>query len=723
MFSKSLTARRTPALLCCGILVSVLASCRNKTPQTDEPIIVVAAELLKNGLADNPSTMLADQASSPIHWQPFNRTTMARAEQANRLVFGVVALPQQADYLTVLKVIEEEPAMVHQINEQFVPVLIDADACRETGLLSSVLCNEINRPLSLPLFVWLTPQGNPIAWIPVSPDAKAVQGLFKNSGTVVAQMWRENPAYVTNNSTTDNAARRSRLETMAKCPPGSKQPAVDAAQGTRQLASLYDRGSRTFDGCGSLFPSGSIDLLASSTLVPGLTADAASLRRAITFELSEDLVSSTMIDPLDGGIFHSRIGRGWTLPRFSMDCQSQARASMALITAYRATGKRVLLDRALAAIGYAEKHFATKGGVFSLGRPGRASPELWLWSMEDLEKALSADELKVMTAVSELKGLGNIPAESDPEREYFRRNCLAIRHAPEDIAATSGFTPVQAGDLFESARKKLLKIRQERLGSIADDPRPHAGSSFRMISLYAAAYAATGEPAWRKKAIETLQIARETFSRGPSLQNYPGLTDMDNGGRAFLYGLALQAALDVADITLDPNLISWSEDLASTAGERFMIGDSLYETAKGQSLIDLPLTDRSMLFDDSTVGLLATAHVRLAQLGRSTPKVFSLAVSPFPAAISAQPILHTDQLTAALIQDCGPVVILSLSASPELKEAVSRLPLRVVSRRMAVESDAVSALSVKIVFKDGRTMTVSDGTALQTALTSAPPGN
>jgi len=723
MFSKFPNARRTLTLFCCGVALPVLPSCRKKVDQPVGPTIEVAAELLKNGLADSPSTMLADQASSPLHWQPFNQTTLLRAERANRLVFGVVALPQQADYLAVLKIIEEDPATVRQINDQFVPVLIDADACRENGLLSAVLCSEINRPLGLPLFVWMTPKGNPVSWIPVSPDAKTVQGLFENSSKLVMQMWRENPAYVTNNSIGDNAARRSRLETVAKCPPGSKQPAEDAALGIRQLASLYDRGSRAFDGCGSLFPSGSIDLLASSALVPGQTADAASLRRAITFELSEDLISSTMIDPLDGAIFNSRIGSGWTLPRFSLDCQSQARAATALITAYRASGKRVLLDRVLAAIAYAEKHFATQGGMFSLGRPGRTSPELWLWSMEELEKALSADELKVMTAVSELKGLGNIPTESDPERQYFRRNCLAIRHAPEDIAAKSGFTPGQAGELFESARKKLLKIRQERLGSIADDPRPHAGSSFRMISLYAAAYAATGEPAWRKKAIETLEIARETFSRGPSLQNYPGPSDTGNGGRAFLYGLALQATLDVADITMDPNLISWSEDLASTAGERFMIGDSLYETAKDQSVIDLPLTDRSMLFDDSTVGLLATAQARLAQLGRSTPKVFTLAVVPFPTTISERPILHTDQLTAALIRDCGPVVILSPSAPAELKESVSRLPLRVISRRLATESDAVPPLSVKIVFKDGRTMTLSDGTALQAALTSAPLGN
>jgi len=708
---------RSLILLGCGIALLGGGSCRKPkaSSESENPPAEIAAELLSNNLADSPSTMLAEQATAPVHWQPFNRTTLERAEKANRLIFAVVILPQQPDYRDVLKSIHEDPLLVRDLNDHFVPTLIDADAMRESGPLSSMLCAEIKRPLGLPLFAWITPQGNFVAWIPVNPGAGDVRELYDHSSLLVSQMWREDPSYVINNSANDNVSRRNRLAGFAKCPPASQHPETDTAASVRKLAAMYDPGSRTLDGCGALFPSGSIDLLSSAVLIPGLPPEVVSHCLETTQELNKDLSGSAMFDPLDGGIFGARLGSGWNLPRFSRDCQSQARATVALLNAQRATGEQGLLDQSLASIGYAEKNFSTQNGLFSMGLQGSSSMESWLWSMEDLEKILSADESKVMAAVSELKGLGNIPPEADPRREYFRRNSLAIRHAPESVASRLGLSPVASRELFESARKKLLKARQERIGSMPNDPRPHAGSTFRMVSVYAAAYAATGMPEWRKKAVETLERARETFSRGPNLLSYPGESNELTSGRAFLYGLAIQAALDVGDITLDANWVSWAEDLASTAGERFMVGDSLSETSKDQSIFDLPLADRSMLFDDSTAGLLSNAQARLAQIGHNVPAVFSSAVSPLPAQVIERPILFTDQLQAALIRFNGPLVLLSPEASPELKEAVSRLPLRIFARRLAKDSDSVGAASAKIVFKDGRTLTASNKAELQTA--------
>jgi uncharacterized protein len=714
---------RALTLFGCGITLLAAPSCRKTPPPAvaERPPEVIAVELLSNGLATSPSTTLANQAASPVHWQILSQLTMQRAEKSNRLIFAVFVLPQQPNYLKVLKAINDDPGLVKDLNEHFVPVLIDADACREFSTLAQFLCAEINRPLAFPLFTWMTPQGNPAAWVPAQMNAKGLRLLFEQSSNMVRQMWREDPSYVTRNSANDNQERRLRLAALAKCPPPSQQPSEDTLNALRQLASLYDPGSHTFDVGVALFPSGVIDLFADSQLLHSLPADIISRCQVANRNLSEDICSSAMTDPLDGGISNSRLGRTWALPSFTRDCPSQARAINALINSYRATGNPLLLERAIAAIGHAEKNFAVLDGLFSLGVQGNIPIESWLWSMEELEKSLTPEELKMMVAVSGLKSMGNIPSESDPQREYFRRNSLAVLKTPEAAAPSLGLTPEISLSLFESARKKLLKVRQERQGPPSPDPRPHAGSTFRMISTYAAAYAATGEPSWRKKMLISLQRARETFSHGPSLQNFPGPVNEISSGRAFLYALAIQATLDVADITLDPALISWAEDLASTAGERFMDGDSLLELAKDQSVIDLPFSDRKMLTDDSTAGLLSCAQARLQQQGRRTPEAFSLAVVPLPADIVTRSIIHTDQLLASLIRDHGPVVLLSPSAPPALKEAVSRLPLRVIARRLAVESDAVPPSSVKIVFKDGRTLTASDRAALHSAVAPGFP--
>jgi uncharacterized protein YyaL (SSP411 family) len=668
--------------------------------------------------------MLADQAQSPVHWQPFRKETFEMAERAHRLVFGVICQPQQPGYLGVINAIEQDEGLVRNLNDNFVPILIDADACREAGLLSAVLCGEIRRPLGMPLFLWMSPQGHPVAWIPVDNDnsGTGIRSLFDQSNEMVSQTWREDPDYVIRNSATDDLARVERLGVLAKCPPASSQPAADTIFSIRQLASLYDPGSRSFDGSGSLFPSGTLDLLSSAAITPGLPADFSQRCLETAVNLTHDLSTSAMLDPLDGGIFNSRIGSAWNLPNFARDGQSQARAIVSLLSSHRATGNRETLDQALAALAFVEKHHTTSNSLFALGRQGLTPVGDWLWNMEDLEKILTAEELNLITAISDLRGLGNIPVESDPSREHFRRNSLAFKIPADDAATKIGLNLSAAKEVVESAKKKLLKARQARLGEQPNDPRPHAGTTFRMISAYAAAYAATGNDEWRQKAIRTLDRARGAFSRGPLLQNFPGPADELTSGRAFLYGLAIQAALDVSDITFDSHRASWAEDLATTASEKFLSGDLLRETAPGQSIFNSLLCDRSMLFDDSTVGLLSAAEARLAARGRRLSEAFATTVVPIPTDATTRPILHTDQLVAGLIREQAPLVLLSPDAPDSLKEAACRLPVRIVTRRLAVESDAVPTLSVKIVFKDGRTVTASTAAALQGAL-SVPADN
>jgi hypothetical protein len=155
-------------------LVLGTTGCRKGNGETAEnagPPPVVASELLSNGLGPLPGAVYRSQAGSPLHWQAWTKETMERAKAANRLVFCVIAMPQQPGLQGVLKALANDSALVYAINQYYVPVLIDGDASREVGLLSADFCAEIKRGLQLPLFVWMTPDGNPVAWIPVSQSA------------------------------------------------------------------------------------------------------------------------------------------------------------------------------------------------------------------------------------------------------------------------------------------------------------------------------------------------------------------------------------------------------------------------------------------------------------------------------------------------------------------------------------------------------------------------
>ncbi len=715
------------AILCSLMLGS--GGCRKRAVEVthdDAPVPIVAAELASNGIGALPGAVYRSQADSPIHWQPWTKETMARAKAANRLVFGVIAMPQQPGFQGVLAALAGNPALVSLINDHYVAVLIDGDAAREMGILTADLCSEIKRPLQLPLFVWMTYEGNPVAWIPVSKSSAGnVADLFNQSHVVVSQTWdddiKSNTSYVMANSASDNTNRRERIGLRKNSKVMSPQPGEDVVRGLRQLNSFYDPDARTFDEAGGLFPAGAIDLLATAAVQPGLSPEVRGHCLDTTRELLIDLLPSAMFDPLEGGVFSSRRGNSWALPSFNRDCGSQARAALALFHAYRATGDALALDKALGLVTFSEKAFSTPEGLFAVGLAEATPPAAWLWSIEEVEKALPPEDAAWWIKATGMKGLGNLPSEVDPRREYFRSNSLGIGKTVAQLAAEQGQALETIAPRFEATRMKLLEVRNARLGKSVRDESSHAGATFRMVSAYAAAFGVTGEVKFRAKAVALLEKGRAAFSEGPRLRLFSKDAPKSIGeGRAFLYGLAMQAALDVSTITSDEKWLVWSEDLASTAAELFTDAEFLKECPDDARIINLPVTDLVMLFDDSTAGLISFAECRLAERTRPLAATFSRLATPLPVFAVERPILHTDLLQATLAREFKVTLVADTGISPELKLATERLSLRMFQRRAAKSKDEVPAGSVKVIFSNRESRIVATPDALQEAVLLSP---
>ncbi len=717
------------AAVVCGCLLGV-GGCRRSpsgSVAAGGPPRTAAQDLQVNNLGALPGAIYQDQANSPIHWQPWTKDILLRAKGAKRLVFAVIAMPQQPGYQSVLAALTKDPALVDEINREYVPVLIDGDSVREVGLLAPGLCAEIRQGLQLPLFVWLTPAGNPVAWIPVPRAAagKAAE-LFNQSHSMVNRMWKEDLAdqadYVSKNSVSDNATRGERMSQRRNSMQASANPAADVERSLRQLASFYDPVSRSFDEAGGLFPAGSVDLLATAAMHPGLPAAVRSRCLETTRELLVDLLGSAMFDPLDGGVFTSRRGDSWALPEFSRDCVSQARAAVALIDAYRATGDAETLARALGLITFAEKTFSTTEGLFSIGAQTASETAAWLWTVEDIEKELPRVDAVWWIKATHMKGLGNLPSEADPRREFFRSNSLAMGKSLARLATEQGQTLEVFAPRYETARQKLLQVRNARLGQMGRDDCSHAPASFRMVSAYAAAFAVTGDREYREKALGLLEKCRVAFTEGPRLRQFSKPAPVTYGeGRAFLYGLALQAALDVNVITSDEKWLGWADDLASTAAELFTGSDYLKECPDDAKIIDLPISDTVMMFDDSTKGLLSFAECRLAEGDR--PLVAGLAglVVPLAASSADRPVLYTDLLQATLAREYKVTLAAGAGLSPEMLLATQRLPLRMIQRRNAKPVDLIPVGMVKLIFASGETRMISTPAALQEAVLPSTP--
>ncbi len=714
--------RGSVALAISGTVLLGVTSCRKQAPLTADEPAVLAPELRANNIAGLPGLIYQSETKSPIRWQPWAQETFDRAKAAKRMVFMVIAMPQQSAFHKVLSDMSADAALVAQINDSYVPVLVDADATRELGLLAADLAQEIRVPVQLPMFMWLTPDANPVAWIPVSGGPmNSARDLFDKSHALLMRTWTGDADYVRKNSEADNKFRRIRIGSRRNEDQASKQPALDLVKAVRQLTSLYDPVSRSFDQAGGQFPSGTLELLASVAITPSLPKEERTRSLSMLKELLKDLLPSPMFDPLDGGLFTVRRSGNWAFPVFDREVGGQARAIVALLRAYQATNDPLVLERALGVLAYIEKSFAARGGGFAIGDSPGERPKCWLWTIEEVSKILPADDVAWWTAATGMHGLGNLPFEADPTREFFRSNTLGWAKPMSEVASGLGLTPEAFKPRFEAARKILLKARDERLGGISRDEAEHAATTLRMVSVYALAFTATGNPLLRDKAVALLGHARKTFGDGPQLWAYAAQAPPSvAAGRAFLYGLALQATLDVADITGEEKHLAWADDLASTAAERFTASNFLKECPDNAKIIDLPVTDLTMLFDESTAGLISMSECRLAARGRPLVESFSRIAVPLPMLALEQPVMHTDLIQATLVRHYAPLVLCGKHLTPAMDAALTRLPLRLVKRRVATAADGVADGMVKVIQTDQSSSEAATPEALQDALLPSP---
>lgn len=674
-----------------GIASAILflsAGCDKKTTDVAQPPDVIPAPNA-NMLAGLPGLVYGLQETSGIHWQPWTKASLEKARDTERLVLAVIALPQQPTFAAILDELSSDPETVALINETYVPILIDGDSIREMGILTAEFCAEIGSGLQLPLMVWMTPDACPVGWRPLPPPGNnAAVEVFAQAHEVVARTWFDDPGYVGKNSQQDQDNRRRRMMERINIREMSGEPAADAQRALRQLTTLYDPLSRTFDEAGGLFPNGVLELLTMAVTMENLPEDLRTKCRTVLSSLLDDLLPSPMFDPLDGGVFNAKLSRSWALPAFNRDCASQARVIVSLLNAYEATGDRRALDRALGVLGFAESRCGTAEGLFRMDTGAYGEVRKWLWWYEDVASILTEEELAVWMPASGMKMDGNLPPEVDPTSEYFRGNSIASVKSAEEIAGSLRLDPTLVSGNIERAKRKLSIAREKRLGEPAVVGEANAVATFRMVSAYATLYRVTGNIAYRDLAVATLGKAKAHFTQGLRLKSYAGdAADSLTAGRAFLYGVAIQAALDTHAVTLDRSWLVWAGDLSSTVAEDFAAEGSIRECPPSADLIRLPVMDAAMLFDESTVGLISMSVSRLEALGIPIVPSLKGKVVALPIAAVDSPIPHTDLIQAALMREFGMTFVFGKNIPDTMREALARSPLKGVNRREAESSD------------------------------------
>ncbi|MCW1887741.1 DUF255 domain-containing protein [Luteolibacter flavescens] len=677
---------------------------------------IVSAEL-ENQMANAPQGLLASRKDSPVKWQQWDPAILKRSRDADRLIFVFLCSAQYPGCLEALDAIDQDPELVARFNNEFIPVLAELSVARECGIAAGMLSEELRAPMNFPYVLLLSPDGHEVGWRAIPFDTKdSFRDSIDNVTDMAMAMWREDPAFTHRNSKSDHARRMSRIPQPDAVADAATRDAF-LLRTTRQMISQYDQDIGTLSGTGGLFPIGSLQFLALAANSPTIPQDIAARSREAVSAFGHQVLRSAMVDPLDGGVYTTRMGPSWDLPIIQRTCMTQARSARALVSLYSSIGDALPLDVALGAVKFAEEQFSTADGLFANQRqPVPTKFEEWMWSSDQINAALSPQEAALWKALFSVQDLGNLPMEVDPSRKFFRLNTFGTRIPMEKAAAAAKVDPAQAPALYESARKKLLAARLTRMPQPAPAAHGEASSSFRMVSAYAALFTATGDIAWRDKALALAKGAREAFSKGNLLieQGAP-VSPVVADARAFTYALAIQAALDLAEVTLDESWRLWAGDLATVVGEQFIDKNGrMLEARPASTPLQLLMMDRIMLFDDSTVGLMRMNAARLEALGQPSPPEMAKLASSLPRP-EIQPIVVADSILAASFARSRVIVELPADPSAEWRDAATKLPLDLIARRIGTGS------TVTVHLPDGTKVTPANPADLAAAVAAPKP--
>jgi uncharacterized protein len=679
------------AALCLNLML-VANSCRKEKAAPVKkalPSVIRVTKLDQNRLYGSGTAILDSQALSSVHWQPWSHVTLDLAKQANRPLFALITYSAFPGSIDLLNQIEKSPDLIKQINEQFVPVLVDGGSQREAAIIAAILSQEGQASVSFPFLLFLSPDGNEVSWkpLPYNPGASNEQ-LLRDVISLVSSTWKESPDYVTKNSKEDHD-RRAALTLIEAEPANTSISLRDTTlnEATRSLLGLYDDSAQNFYNIGGLLPTGLINLLDSSSRDPFLPEPIRKQARKITQEFGLTLLKSAMVDPLDGGVYHSRISSSWDVPSPGRIASGQARAISAWVNLYHSTGDSHFLDAAKAAMAYTEANFQSSNGLFSMDmEPAEIQPLDLMWSLDEVKSLLSPEEAGLWIKVCQIEALGNIPSEVDTNKTFFRKNKLARHIELKDAATELGMTQEKAAQAWESGRRKLLEAREKRFKQTPARECASTPASLYMISAYASLYTATGDEMWRNKAVQLAKNVRSTLMDGSLMLEFlsPSQPDIAKG-RAFTYALAALAYLDLSEITLDPSWNQQASQVIDTLAERFVRDGKLFENEADSYACTMAITDRGMVFGDSTAGLTRQALRRLSARNITVPPALQPWLSSLPD-YKNYPVIFTDSFLAISQERTHVSLEIPANASPEWLKEATTLPLASFVRKIGIGS-------------------------------------
>ena len=518
-----------------------------------------------NELQHETSPYLLQHAKNPVHWQPWNATTLANAQQKNQLL--VVSIGYSACHWCHVMEHEsfENQEVAKVMNSNYTSIKIDREERPDIDALYMKAVQIMTNQGGWPLNVVCLPDGRPVWGGTYFRKDDWIQSLEQ-----LAAMYK---------SDTDQIVEYAKqlhdgIKTISLINKSENQS--DIAFDKNVLENLVARWRKSFDmehGGMSRTP---------KFMMPNNYAFLMRYAHQNNDQELQDFVDLTLTKMAYGGLFDT-VGGGfsrysvdekWHVPHFEKMLYDQAQLINSYLDAYQITKDEFFATVARETVDYVLRDMTSKeGGFFSaedadsvdLEKEGHTiEGAFYVWKKSEIENVLNTDELKIFCYHYAVEENGNVL--SDPHQEFVGKNILCNPYTIEQTAKHFSLKVDEVRSLISSAKKKLFEYRNKRPRPLCDDKVLTSWNGL-MIGALARASRTLHNPSYSLAAVRAAEFIFSTIYNPEQKILYRRYRDGEVKFEAHLedYSFLAFGLLDLYQSTFDLRWLQWAEELTGKA--------------------------------------------------------------------------------------------------------------------------------------------------------------
>jgi uncharacterized protein YyaL (SSP411 family) len=621
-----------------------------------------------NRLAKEKSPYLLQHARNPVDWFPWGEEAFEKARKEDKPVFLSIGYSTCHWCHVMAHESFEDAEVARLLNENFVCVKVDREERPDIDGIYMSVCQMMAGNCGWPLTIIMTPERQPfLAATYIPKEARFGQPGMLELIPGIAKAWKERRGQLTGIAEGILAALRHRPEGGA-----GREPDLETLKTAYELLSArFDEAHGGFGGAPKFPTPHNLLFLMRYWKRTGEPRALEMVERTL-----QAMRRGGIWDHLGGGFHRYSTDEEWLVPHFEKMLYDQSLLALAYAGAYQATRKGRYAETAREILDYVLRDMRSEEGAFFSAEDADSEGEegkFYLWTDDELEKALGAEDAALAMRVFGATKAGNFHDEAHGKRTG--QNLLHLKADLEDIASVLKMEEPALAKKVEAIRKRLFEAREKRVHPHKDD-KVLADWNGLIIAALARCAVVLGEDRYGKAARKAAGFILHKMRRDGRLLHRFRDGDASFSGNLEDYAFLVWGLRELYAWDFDPDHLKAAVELNSEMMQHFWDnerGGLFFTPDDGEAL----LTRQKEIYDGAIPSGNSVAAQNLLRLGLLTgrPELAERAralMNAFAAEIDSFPAAHT-HLMMALDLEIGPSCEVVIVGEPDGKDTEAML--------------------------------------------------